>query len=147
MTSGARVTAALGFAAAALTMTLTGCSGSSGSSSANASGGPCDKACQASIDAANTSYLASLSAAVADPAPSAIVDHYDTATCADWKVTGPADRSTAAAYYASEYNDPQPASDLDSLVKIITTTCAAYGAGETPTHVAKVSIATVYGGH
>lgn len=73
-----------------------------------------------------------------------IVSLYDAATCADWAVTDPANRAVAAAFYAQEYYDPRPVTDVDPLVKIITTMCVAYREKETPTHVAKVSIATVY---
>lgn len=79
--------------------------------------------------------------------PSSIVNHYDTATCADWAVTDTADRQIVVLYYANKFNDPQPTSDVDSLISIITKTCKAYGADETPSHIAKVSIATVYGGN
>lgn len=135
-------------ALAALALLLAGCS-SSGGPGAGGSTDPCDAACQASVSAADDSYLASLSAAAdsesAAAAAEPITDGYDTASCADWGVTAARDRLAAALYYAYEYDDPQPEADGADLVKAITTTCDAYGAKEKPGHIAKVTIVAVYG--
>jgi hypothetical protein len=123
-----------------------------GCSSSGGGGSPagCDATCRSSVDVSNRSYFASVSAAAGSESSAAAVGspitaNYDTATCADWVATGAEDRLTAAMYYAVEYGDPQADQDGGDMVQIITTTCAAYGVKETPSHVAKVSIATVYG--
>jgi hypothetical protein len=109
-------------AALAALCSLSACSSSSGGGPGDAPS--CDLACTESLISASPPNPP-LDEATDEPvdfpsedapapdAPSNITDHYDTATCADWAVTDADNRTIVAVYYATEYDDPQPADDAE----------------------------------
>lgn len=136
----------------AVLVVLTGCTASgAGTPSKHSCNAECRseiiEACAGSC-APNPSDPPAMQSAVASALPDGggnpITDNYDTALCVDWNVTPKSDRLVAAIYYATKYDDPQPDSDASTLVSLITKTCKSYGAQETPSDIARVSINTVY---
>lgn len=124
--------------AASASVLATGCSASNGDS---ASSGPS----QVPSDYYNVPTTAAKLPPAPAPKPRAsnIVDNYDTATCADWRVTNKRNRQIVSTYFLVESKVPALQDQELTLETAITTACKGVAGTVTVARVAHLSIQTL----